>query len=46
MIAGHHQLMHEKVRNLPCERIECDEIWSYARAREIIESYRIDYNTA
>ncbi len=28
---GCHQLMHEEMRNLNCERIECDEIWSYVR---------------
>jgi IS1 family transposase len=31
---GCHQLMHEKMRNLNCERIECDEIWSYVRKKQ------------
>ena len=31
---GCHQLMHEKMRNLHCERIECDEIWSYVRKKQ------------
>jgi IS1 family transposase len=31
---GCHQLMHQKMRNLHCERIECDEIWSYVRKKQ------------
>ncbi len=33
-IAGCHQLMHEKMRNLQYERIECNEIWSYVRKKQ------------
>jgi IS1 family transposase len=31
---GCHKLMHEKMRHLNCERIECDEIWSYVRKKQ------------
>ena len=31
---GCHQLMHEKMRNLHCEQIQCDEIWSYVRKKQ------------
>ena len=31
---GCHELMHRKMRNLNCERIECDEIWSYVRKKQ------------
>lgn len=28
------RLMDEKMRNLPCEQIQCDEIWSFVYAKE------------
>lgn len=31
---GCHKLMHEKMRNLHCEQIQCDEIWSYVRKKQ------------
>ena len=31
---GCHRLAHEKMRNLSCRRIECDEIWSYVRKKQ------------
>jgi IS1 family transposase len=31
---GCHRIMHEKMRNLPCERIQCDEIWAYVRKKQ------------
>jgi IS1 family transposase len=31
---GCHKLMHEKMRNLQCEQIQCDEIWSYVRKKQ------------
>jgi len=31
---GCHELMFKKMRNLHCERVECDEIWSYVRKKQ------------
>jgi IS1 family transposase len=31
---GCHQLMHEKMRHLSCQQIQCDEIWSYVRKKQ------------
>ena len=31
---GCHRLMHEKMRNLPCKRIQVDEIWAYVRKKQ------------
>ena len=31
---GCHRLMHEKMRNLQCEQIQVDEIWSYVRKKQ------------
>lgn len=31
---GCHRLAHEKMRNLPCRQIQCDEIWSYVRKKQ------------
>ncbi len=31
---GCHRLMHEKMRNLPCERLQVDEIWAYVRKKQ------------
>jgi IS1 family transposase len=31
---GCHKLMHEKMRHLHCEQIQCDEIWSYVRKKQ------------
>ena len=31
---GCHRLAHEKMRNLTCERIQCDEIWAYVRKKQ------------
>jgi IS1 family transposase len=31
---GCHRLMFEKMRGLNCQRIECDEIWSYVRKKQ------------
>ncbi len=31
---GCHKLAHEKMRNLSCERVQCDEIWSYVRKKQ------------
>lgn len=32
---GCHRLMHEKMRNLSCEQIQVDEIWSYVRKKQM-----------
>src|SRR6185437_1091938 len=31
---GCRRIMDEKMRALPCERIQCDEIWSYVRKKQ------------
>lgn len=31
---GCHKLAHEKMRNLPCNRIEADEIWCYVKKKQ------------
>jgi IS1 family transposase len=31
---GCHKLAHEKMRNLNCQQIQCDEIWSYVRKKQ------------
>jgi IS1 family transposase len=31
---GCARIMDEKMRNLPCQRIECDEIWSYVKMKQ------------
>lgn len=31
---GCHKLAHEKMRNLTCQQIQCDEIWSYVRKKQ------------
>lgn len=31
---GCHRLMHEKMRNLQCERLQVDEIWAYVRKKQ------------
>src|SRR5689334_3878070 len=31
---GCARVMNEKMRNLPCERIQVDEIWSYVRKKQ------------
>lgn len=31
---GCHRIMHEKMRNLSCQQIQCDEIWSYVRKKQ------------
>jgi IS1 family transposase len=31
---GCHRLAHEKMRNLPCRLIQCDEIWAYVRKKQ------------
>lgn len=31
---GCHRLAHEKIRNLNCKQIQCDEIWSYVRKKQ------------
>ncbi len=32
---GCAKIMDEKMRNLPCERIQCDEIWSYVAKKQM-----------
>ena len=31
---GCHRIMHEKMRNLPCRRLQCDEIWAYVGKKQ------------